>query len=93
VSSTDEDVLIGVVYIPPEFTSYSSQEAFNDIDFNIRNLSRSYKYISLAGDFNARTAELKDISVFTENDFPNGDEYLLEKYTSFLIDSKFFTTK
>jgi CTP:phosphocholine cytidylyltransferase-like protein len=37
VSSTDEEVLIGVVYIPPEFTSYSSQEAFNDIDFNIRN--------------------------------------------------------
>ena len=63
MSSTDEEVLIGVVYIPPEFTSYSSQEAFNDIDFNIRNLSRSYKYISLAGDSNARTAELKDFSV------------------------------
>jgi hypothetical protein len=39
VSSTlfklHEDVLIGVVYIPPEFTSYSSQEAFNDIDFDV----------------------------------------------------------
>jgi hypothetical protein len=61
VSSTlfklDEDVLIGVMYIPPEFTSYSSQEAFNDIDFDIRNFSRSYKYTSLAGDFNVRTAE------------------------------------
>jgi hypothetical protein len=93
LKSPAKDVLIGVVYIPPEFTSYSSQEAFNDIDFNIRNLSRSYKYISLAGDFNARTAELKDFSVFTENDFPNGDEYLLEKYTSFLTDSNLFTTK
>ena len=91
VSSTlfklDEDVLIGVVYIPPEFTSYSSQEAFNDIDFNIRKFSRSYKYISLAGDCNARTAELKDFSVFTENDFPSGGEYLLENYISFLTDS------
>jgi hypothetical protein len=37
--------------------------------------------IYLAGDFNARTAELKDFSVFTENDFPNGDEYLLEYYS------------
>ena len=83
----DEDVLIGVVYIPPEFTSYSSQEAFNDIDFDIRKFSRSYKYISLAGDFNARTAELKDFSVFTENDFPSGGEYLLENYISFLTDS------
>jgi hypothetical protein len=41
----------------------------------------------LAGDFNARTAELKDFSVFTENDFPNGGEYLLENYISFLTDS------
>jgi hypothetical protein len=83
----DEDVLIGVMYIPPEFISYSSQEAFNDIDFDIRNFSRSYKYISLAGDCNARTAELKDFSVFTKNDFQNGDEYLLEHYISCLSDS------
>ena len=65
VYKLDEDVLIGVVYIPPEFTSYSSQDAFNDLDFDIRNFSRSYRYISLAGDFNARTAELSDFSVFT----------------------------
>jgi hypothetical protein len=71
----DEDVLIDVMYIPPEFISYSSQEAFNDIDFDIRNVSRSYQYISLAGDFNARTAELKDFSVFTKNDFQNGTEW------------------
>ena len=56
-------------------------------DFDIRNFSRSYKYISLAGDFNARTAEPKDFSVFTENDFPIGGEYLLENYISFLTDS------
>ena len=56
-------------------------------DDGIRNFSRSYKYISLAGDFNARTAELKGFSVFTENDFPNGDEYLLENYISCVSDS------
>ena len=83
----DEYVLIGVMYIPQKFTSYSSQEAFNDIDFDIRNCSRSYEYISLAGNFNARTAELKDFSVFTENDFPDGDEYLLENYISCVSDS------
>ena len=83
----DEYVLIGVMYIPQKFTSYSSQEAFNDIDFDIRNCSRSYEYISLAGDFNARTAELKGFSVFTGNDFPNGDEYLLENYISCVSDS------
>ena len=30
---------------------------------------------------------LKIFSVFTENDFPNGGEYLLENYISFLTDS------
>ena len=75
------------MYIPPKFTSYSSQEAFNDIDFDIRIFSRSYKYISLAGDFNARSAELKDFSVFTKKYFQNGDDYLLENYISCLSDS------
>jgi hypothetical protein len=41
----------------------------------------------LAGDFNARTAELKDFSVFTKKYFQNGDEYLLENYISCLSDS------
>jgi hypothetical protein len=45
------------------------------------------KHLPLAGDCNASTAELKDFSVFTENDFPNGGEYLLENYISFLTDS------
>ena len=83
----DKDVLIGVMYIPPEFTSYSSQKAFNDIDFDIITFSRSYKHISLAGDCNARRAELKDFSVFTKRDFQNGDEYLLENYISCSSDS------
>ena len=83
----DENVLIGVVYIPPECTSYSSQEAFNDIYFDIRYFARLYEYISLAGNCNARITELSDLSVFTENYFPNEDTYLLEKCTSFLTDS------
>jgi len=87
VFKLDEDVLIGDVYIPPAFTSYSSQEAFNDIHFDIRYFSRLYKYISLAGNSNVRIAELNDLSVFTENYFPNEDTYLLEKCTSFLTDS------
>ena len=31
VFKLDENVLIGVVYIPPEYTLYSFQEAFHDI--------------------------------------------------------------
>ena len=87
VFKLDENVLIGVVYIPPECTSYSSQEAFNDIYFDIRYFSRLYEYIILAGNCNARITELNDFSVFTENYFLNEDTYLLEKCTSFLTDS------
>ena len=87
VFKLDENVLIGVVYIPPECTSYSSQEASNDIYFDIRYFSRLYEYISLGGNCNARIAELSDFSVFTENYFLNEDTYLLEKCTSFLTDS------
>jgi hypothetical protein len=31
--------------------------------------------------------ERLSLTVFTENDFPNGGEYLLENYISFLTDS------
>ena len=41
----------------------------------------------MVGDFNARTAELKDFSVFTKKNFQNGDEYLLEHYITCLSDS------
>jgi hypothetical protein len=77
VFKLDEHVLIGVVYIPPECTSYLSQETFNDIYFDIRYFSRLHAYISLAGNSNARIAELNDVSVFTENYFLNEDKYLL----------------
>jgi hypothetical protein len=87
VFKLDENVLFGVVYIPPECTSYSSQEAFNDIYFDIRYFARLYEYISLAGNCNTRITELNDFSVFTENYFLNEDTYLLEQCTSFLTDS------
>ena len=58
VFKLDENVLFGVVYIPPECTSYSSQEAFNDIYFDIRYFARLYEYISLAGNCNARITYL-----------------------------------
>ena len=86
VFKLDENVLFGVVYIPPEWTSYSSQEAFNDIYFDIRYFARLYEYISLAGNCNTRITELNDFSVFTDYYFLNEDTYLLEQCTSFLTD-------
>jgi hypothetical protein len=77
----------GGIYTTPIKTSSSNLNNVDDTFTQNTNLLSLYKYISLAGDFNARTAGLKDFSVFTENDFPDGGEYLLENYISFLTDS------
>jgi hypothetical protein len=46
------DIIFGIVYIPPENTVYSSQDAFREIENEYNNFSINYKYISLIGDFN-----------------------------------------
>ena len=33
-SKLDQPVMFGIVYIPPEYTTYSSDEAFNEIEQN-----------------------------------------------------------
>ena len=52
----DEDVIVGIVYIPPEYTVYSSIDAFSEIENEYLTLQRNYKYIVLNGYFNGRTA-------------------------------------
>jgi hypothetical protein len=43
----DQDIIFGIVYIPPENTVYSSQDAFIEIKNEYNNFSINYKYISL----------------------------------------------
>ena len=67
----DESVLFGAIYIPPEYTKYSFDEAFNELERECLNLSNTTKYVCLLGDFNARTSsddeEHNDISNFVNN--------------------------
>jgi hypothetical protein len=67
-----EAVILGIVYIPPEYTSYSSPDAFGQIETEYMQLITNYKNIVLVGDFNARTAEEKDY-IFLE-DYEFGDD-------------------
>jgi hypothetical protein len=46
----DQDIIFGIVYIPPENTVYSSQDAFIEVENEYNNFSINYKYISLIGD-------------------------------------------
>ncbi|CAG2223181.1 unnamed protein product [Mytilus edulis] len=64
----DGDVILGVVYIPPEYTAYSSPDAFGEIESEYLELSSKYENIFMVGDFNARTASEKDYIFIDEND-------------------------
>ena len=58
------DLLFGCVYIPPENSSYSSAESFNEIETDILYFSsKSISNIALIGDFNAKTGVLQDYIV------------------------------
>ena len=67
----DQPVIFGVVYIPPEYTKYSSDEAFNEIHQEYLSLLNISKYICLVGDFNARTSNCDDFIILDDNDHNN----------------------
>ena len=45
VFKTDQPVFFGVVYIPPEYTKYSSEDAFNELQQEYLSFSNKSKYI------------------------------------------------
>lgn len=70
----DEDVVCGIVYIPPEYTVYSSVDVFSELENEYLALQRNYKYVFVKGDFNSRTANDPDfIYMYIENNNDNID--------------------
>ena len=65
--NANEPVIFGIVYIPPESSKYSSDEAFAEIEQEYLSLSTKTKHICLMGDFNARTASDNDFVVLDDN--------------------------
>ena len=51
-------ILFGCVYIPPENTRYSSDNAFHELEGEMITFSRNSKHIFLLGDFNSRTSKM-----------------------------------
>jgi hypothetical protein len=65
------------LYIPPEYTRYSSDEAFNQIEHELHSFSTNSKYVGLLGDFNSRTGEDDDyVNVNFEHGDNNVDEFI-----------------
>ena len=63
---------MGVVYIPPVGSKYTSVDAFEECQIELVDLlSKNDALVCMCGDFNARTAQLDDI--VHENMFNNFD--------------------
>ena len=56
----NDDILCGIVYIPPYGTRYSVEDPFFEIENELRSLSENYNYIAMFGDYNSRTKNLSD---------------------------------
>ena len=66
------NILLGVVYVPPESSAYNDSDIFDKINFVIAELCSHFRVesVCLMGDFNARSGVLKD--------FIEPDESLLQ---------------
>ena len=60
-------ILFGCVYIPPENTRYSSDNAFHELEGEMIKFSRNTKHIFLLGDFNSRTSKILDFVIPDES--------------------------
>ena len=66
---TDEDVIFGLVYIPPENTKFMPKTKLDMFYAELEEFNNKNKQVILMGDFNARTATLQDIIVVESNRF------------------------
>ncbi|CAG2252061.1 unnamed protein product [Mytilus edulis] len=69
VVKLQQDILCGIVYIPPENSVYCVGDPFSEIESEFLNFSISHDNICLFGDFNARTAEESDFDVVNFEEF------------------------
>ena len=65
----DSKILFGCIYIPPENSKYSSEEAFTEIEEELISFSGDHNNIALVGDFNSRTGNVSDIVEIDDNLF------------------------
>ena len=69
---TENDVLCGVVYVPPIGSKYANEDPFAELHAEILKTSSENSQIILMGDFNSRTGERSDIFL--------SDEFLSDIY-------------
>ena len=55
-----DDFIVGNIYIPPENSNYSIEDAIIELEREFLKFSVNYKYVLLNGDFNSRTSSDPD---------------------------------
>ncbi len=60
--NSNDDVICGAVYIPPERTKYASNDPFTELQREINMFSNKYKHMLLIGDMNSRTGHLNEVT-------------------------------
>lgn len=95
----DEDLVFGIVYIPPDNTKFFKQSIVDKFYTEWRDMCSYNKYVLILGDLNARTATLDDVICRDEIIFDNlnidssqladNDAYLeIQKHPLFNIQRK-----
>ena len=79
LTQTEENVILGVVYIPPENSNYYNEDEFLILENEILSFSSENKFVLLSGDFNAKTGQLRD---YTERDDFLSDFFDFDSATS-----------
>ena len=66
-TNDDEDLLCGIVYIPPNGTKYAHKDPFFEIQNELLRFCNGSKHILLLGDFNSRCGNLADYLFIDES--------------------------
>ena len=80
ILNCSSNILLGCIYLPPENTKYTSPDAMNEIESEMTSIADDCNFVSLIGDFNAKTGDLEDFTGKDEN---------LSQYLDVYDDSEF----
>ncbi|MEW8548531.1 MAG: reverse transcriptase family protein [Candidatus Thiodiazotropha sp.] len=79
LTNLDEDIILGVIYVPPTQSKYFSEEEILNLESEIISFCSNNRYVIITGDINARTAKLNDYVIadnFLSDYFDFDDETL-----------------
>ena len=86
-TNLEQDLLIGVCYVPPQSSRYYNEDDMLQLEEEIMSFCSTYEYVYITGDFNAQTARIRD---FTCTD-ASLDKYLdLDQQTIDYFDQESF---